>query len=234
MPKRRYQILSRREVKELRSASPTELKLTLVTVAGVLAFCGGNALVLFLGIWIYSSVNLRIEYPFGLTALLSIGLTTIVLISTIWILRSIITRRKDEINKLKAEAEKRNKAIQLSDIDTMSGIEFEHYLQRLLTHRGYQTQLTKGSGDLGVNLIASRDNEKIAIQAKRYEGAKVSRRAISDAVGGIMHYRCNKAMVITNNYFTPDAIKLAQSNGCILVDRDVLANWIIEYQNSSL
>jgi restriction system protein len=233
MTRQKYTKLSRQDFNALKNSSSIELKLTLVTLAGIIAFCGGNVLVLFFGTWTYFSVNLRIEYVIGLTAFLLIGLTTMVLISTFWILRSIITKRKDEINRLKTEIDKRNKAIQISDIDIMSGIEFEHYLQRLLIHRGYQTQLTKGSGDLGVDIIASRGDEKIAIQAKRYEGAKVSRRTVSDAVGGLMHYGCNKAMVITNNYFTQDAIKLAQSNGCKLVDRDTLANWIIEYQNSS-
>jgi restriction system protein len=93
--------------------------------------------------------------------------------------------------------------------------------------------MTKASGDLGVDLIASNDTSKIAIQAKRYE-SKVSRRAISDAVAGMRHYKCNRAMVITNNYFTPDAIKLAKSAGCMLIDRDVLADWIIEFQKPNL
>ena len=60
---------------------------------------------------------------------------------------------------------------------------------------------------------------------------KVSRRAVSDAVAGMYHYGCNKAMVITNNYFSPGAITLARSTGCILIDRNILANWVTKYQN---
>lgn len=37
-------------------------------------------------------------------------------------------------------------------------------------------------------------------------------------------------MVITNNYFSPGAVELAKSTGCILIDRDMLANWVNEYQ----
>lgn len=121
-------------------------------------------------------------------------------------------------------------AIEVSNIDLMSGVEFEHYLQKLLGHQGFSTTETPRSGDLGVDLVAKRGKEKIAIQAKRYD-KKVSRRAISDAVAGMQYYDCNRAMVITNNYFTPGAEKLAQSTDCTLIDRDSLAEWIMELQD---
>ncbi len=227
MPRRKYTTLSKRDIKTLRNASPTELKVALVITTGIFAFCGGNTFIVFLVIWFGSSVNLSTKLTLGLAVFSFVCLTSIILFLVIQISRSIIAKHKEEI-------EKKYRAIQISNIDSMPGIEFEYYLQRLLTHRGYQVQVTKGSGDLGVDLIATGNNEKYAIQAKRYENAKVSRHAISDAVTGMKHYGCNKAMVITNNYFTPDAIKLAQSTGCILIDRNTLANWIIEYQNIKL
>lgn len=129
------------------------------------------------------------------------------------------------------EVERRYKGIQIANIDSMTGIEFEQYLQRLLANQGYIVQVTQASGDLGVDLIASKDGDKIAIQAKRYS-TNVSRRAISDAVAGMYHYDCNKAMVITNSYFSPGAKELAESTDCILVNRDTLAKWVNEFQNT--
>jgi len=126
---------------------------------------------------------------------------------------------------------KKYRGLQIANIDVLDGIEFEHYLQKLLSSQGYKVKTTQASGDLGVDLVASKDSDKIAIQAKRYSN-KVSRRAVSDAVAGMNHYGCNKAMVITNNYFSPGAITLAESTGCILIDRDTLAKWIIEFQNA--
>src|SRR5262249_6354482 len=116
--------------------------------------------------------------------------------------------------------------------DSMTGIDFERYLQELLKSQGYSVRLTQASGDLGVDLVASKNAEKIAIQAKR-NSSKVSRRAVSDAVAGMQHYRCNKSMVITNNYFSPGAVTLARSTGCFLVDRDELAEWIIGFQHTN-
>lgn len=131
------------------------------------------------------------------------------------------------------EKEKRTenyyRGIRISQIDMMEGIEFENYLQRLLVHQGYEVKLTPASGDFGVDLVASRNGETIAIQAKRQNSA-VSRRAISDAVAGMNFYNCTDAMVITNNYFTPDAKTLADSNNCTLIDRNILALWINKYQ----
>lgn len=125
---------------------------------------------------------------------------------------------------------KKYRGLRIANIDSMTGIEFEQYLQKLLTNQGYNVRMTDASGDLGVDLIASKDGDKIAIQAKRYS-TNVSRRAISDAVAGMYHYDCNKAMVITNSYFSPGAVTLAQSTECKLVDRDTLAKWINEFQN---
>jgi restriction system protein len=113
----------------------------------------------------------------------------------------------------------------------MNGVEFENYLKRLLKSRGYSVNMTGGSGDLGVDLIASRGSECVAIQVKRYSGA-VTRRAISDAVAGMQHSRCNRAMVVTNSHFTTGARTLAHSTNCTLVDRNTLAEWILELQSA--
>jgi restriction system protein len=135
-----------------------------------------------------------------------------------------------QINRHNKEVEKRVRGIQVANIDSMTGIEFEQYLERILIDQGYSVQTTDVSGDLGVDLIATGKGDKIAIQVKRYS-TKVSRRAISDAVAGMYHYGCNKAMVVTNNYFSPGAIELAESTECILIDRDTLAQWVNEFQN---
>lgn len=140
--------------------------------------------------------------------------------------------RIEREKRLEDEQEKKFMGIQIADIDSMTGIEFEQYLQKLLTSQGYSVHMTQASGDLGVDLVASRDGDKIAIQAKRYN-TRVSRHAISDAVAGMYHYDCNKTMVITSNYFSPGAVALAQSTECILIDRDTLAKWVIEFQNIS-
>src|SRR6185312_1746868 len=122
------------------------------------------------------------------------------------------------------------RALRISDIDSMSGYVFEQYVANVLRSRGFQTQVTKGSGDSGVDVIASKGTTRYAIQCKRY-AQPVPRNAVSDAVAGMAFYKCTAAMVVTNSHFTPGAKALAESNSCVLVDRDTLAGWISEWQS---
>ncbi len=116
--------------------------------------------------------------------------------------------------------------------DGMDGIEFEHFIASVLRGLKYEAEVTVGSGDLGVDILASNSDGKFAIQVKRYN-QPVSRRAISDAVAGRDHFKCDFAMVITNSSFTKDAKKLAKSTDCILIDRKKLNEWIGTLNNSA-
>lgn len=115
----------------------------------------------------------------------------------------------------------------LRHLDNLDGIEFEHVVAGLLSSRGYQTEVTKASGDYGVDVIATKDGVRFAVQVKRYTG-NVSLPAVSEAVAGARHWRCHASMVVTNSYFTSAAKKLAETNGCVLIDRDMLGKWLTE------
>ena len=115
----------------------------------------------------------------------------------------------------------------LARIDAMDGPAFEHFVARLLQERGFHARVTGAPGDLGVDILAEKQGLRYAIQVKRQAGL-VSRRSVSDAVAGKIHYGCNVAMVITNSFFSPGAIELARSTGCELVNREMLAIWIQE------
>lgn len=137
-------------------------------------------------------------------------------------------RRRIAINR-KLQRRERPRALQIAAVDQMAGREFEFYVAELLTHQGFAAQVTQGSNDLGVDIIARNGARRIAVQCKRYDH-KVDRNAISDVVGGMSHYGCNAGMVVTNNYFQRGATKLANSNSITLIDRDVLSDWIIAFQ----
>jgi restriction system protein len=126
---------------------------------------------------------------------------------------------------------KRMKSLELADVDSMAGRDFEKYVALLFQHQGYKVKLTGRSGDLGVDVIAVKEEERLAIQCKRYS-QKVPRNAVSDAVAGMTHYKCNRAMVVTTNYFQPGAHQLAKSNKVQLVDRDLLSQWIHDFQDA--
>ncbi len=121
------------------------------------------------------------------------------------------------------------KAIEVSDIDNMTGIEFERYLGNLLKSQGYKIAFTRVSGDFGTDIVAKLNHDTYSVQAKRYTHS-VDRSAISDAVAAMKVYGCNKSMVITSNYFTAMAKQFGRMNQCVLIDRNELAKWIVTFQ----
>lgn len=106
-------------------------------------------------------------------------------------------------------------------IDNISdGHTFEYVVADLLKGVGFRNvKVTVGSGDYGIDVVGEYNGASYAIQCKKYSG-KVGISAVQEAFAGRSYYGCNYAMVITNNYFTPAAIKLAQSTGVILWDRN--------------
>ena len=117
--------------------------------------------------------------------------------------------------------------ITIRDIDVMSGSEFEHYIAKLFKSFGYKTEVTKTSGDQGIDVIAEKNGIKYAIQAKCYN-SPVGNHAIMEAVAGAKYYDADQIIVITNNTFTKSAIELAQKNNVHLWDRKVLIEKISE------
>lgn len=115
----------------------------------------------------------------------------------------------------------------LSDIDLMSGSEFENFISDLFKKMGYTTRVTKSSGDQGIDVLASKNDYIVAIQAKCYSGI-VGNHAIMEAVAGMRYYKANKCMVITNSSFTKSAQELAKANEVELWDRQVLKEKIDE------
>lgn len=60
--------------------------------------------------------------------------------------------------------------------------------------------------------------------AKRYNG-KVSNAAIQEVHSGISYYGCSRGIVVTNSYFTKNAINLAEKYNIKLIDRNDIMKW---------
>jgi hypothetical protein len=100
----------------------------------------------------------------------------------------------------------------------LSGAEFETYLARLLKQNGFEDiRGTAITGDQGADLLATKGNRSIVIQAKRYRGA-VGNKAVQEVVAAVKFYSADEGWVITSGTFTPSARALAQANGVRLID----------------
>lgn len=137
-------------------------------------------------------------------------------------------KEKEKIQRLlEQNQEQETVKFDINDVDLMSGAQFELFISYLFSKLGYATEITKSSGDQGIDIIAKKGNAVVAIQTKCYS-KPVGNHAIMEAVAGAKYYNATKTMVVTNNGFTKSARELAQVNGVILWDRAVLKEKMYE------
>jgi HJR/Mrr/RecB family endonuclease len=110
----------------------------------------------------------------------------------------------------------------IAAVDTLSGVEFEVAIANLYERRGYQVTITKASGDFGVDVLATKDSESLAIQVKRYS-SNVGVAAVQEVAAGSRYYKASVAVVITNSFFTEQAKVLAKTLRVRLIDKKGLA-----------
>jgi restriction system protein len=72
-----------------------------------------------------------------------------------------------------------------------------------------------------------KDGSKIVLQAKRYT-AKVGISAVQQITAAKSYYGANTGIVVTNNYYTGNAIELAECNDIELWDRNKLIQIMAE------
>lgn len=122
---------------------------------------------------------------------------------------------------------KRRRAVS-SDIDVMEGHDFEYYCAELLRKRGFQeVEVTKGSGDFGIDILAEKDGVTYAVQCKCYAGP-VGVKAVQEAYAGRDYYDRMVGAVLTNQYFTQPAVEAAKKLKILLWDRGYLESMLEE------
>ncbi len=104
----------------------------------------------------------------------------------------------------------------------MDGHLFEQYCAALLSRNGFtRVEVTKASGDFGIDVLAEKDGVTYAIQCKYYTD-KVGNHAVQEAFSGKEYYDRMIAVVMTNSTFTPAAIETARQTHVLLWDGSVL------------
>ena len=110
--------------------------------------------------------------------------------------------------------------------DSMDGHAFEHFCANLLNQLGFSNvEVTPGSGDHGIDILAEKDEIKYAIQCKCYS-SNIGNSAVQQAHTGKSIYHRDIAVVLTNQYFTAQAKEEAEALGVKLWDRDKLNEMI--------
>ena len=88
-------------------------------------------------------------------------------------------RIKQEEERIKQEERNQRMDYTFEEIDKMTGVQFENFVKNILQKNEYENpQITKASGDEGVDIITYKNGEKIAVQCKEHAG-KISNSAIA-------------------------------------------------------
>lgn len=161
----------------------------------------------------YTTANDYIaQHPYGLAVVITVAVVLIALLATLLVRRLLRTKHMYD-------------AITVAAVDTMGGLEFERYLASLLGRMGYTDIRLTEKYDLGVDIVAKKNGVTWGVQAKRYN-SPVKAEAVRQAYTALNRYKCARAMVITNSTYSRQAQMLAADNDVVLVDRQVLTEWI--------
>lgn len=106
-----------------------------------------------------------------------------------------------------------------SEMDDMEGHEFEYFCADLLRDNGFtEVEVTRGSGDYGVDILAEKDGITYAVQCKCHTDP-IGIRAVQEVYAGRDYYDRMVGVVMTNQYFTSSAVHAAEKLKILLWDR---------------
>ena len=111
----------------------------------------------------------------------------------------------------------------------MEGHEFEDFCADLLKQKGFvDVEVTRGSGDYGIDILAEKEGVTYAIQCKRYV-TPVGVKAVQEAYAGRDYYDRMVGAVMTNQYFTTPAVEAAKKLKILLWDGGYIESMMEEH-----
>ena len=95
--------------------------------------------------------------------------------------------------------------------------QFEFEIANLFRHKGYNSFVTSLTGDDGIDVFASNDDEKVIVQCKRWKHP-VGRDKIDELAGVKNRHMTDRAILATTSTFSEDAKQAAYKNNIELWD----------------
>jgi restriction system protein len=97
-----------------------------------------------------------------------------------------------------------------------NGIDFEYWVADRLKDYGWETQVTQGSGDQGVDVVANQAGIRIAVQCKLYQGS-VGNKSVQETLAGMSFFDLDRGVVVSTGKYTRSACELAAKNKILLL-----------------
>jgi HJR/Mrr/RecB family endonuclease len=128
--------------------------------------------------------------------------------------------------ELKKEAE-----IGLSDnFRSMSPRRFEFFIAALFEEMGYEIDVTPQTADRGVDVLAKKNGEIVAIQCKKFdEKNPVTNKSIAQLIGSAQYYCATRSIFITTSYYTKNAQEQTKNARIKLWDKVDLHEYVKTY-----
>jgi len=125
-------------------------------------------------------------------------------------------------------------SIGIGNLQNLSGQDFEKLISELLTRMGFQTEMTKTTGDGGIDIIAKLDKPIFGglylFQCKRFAPDNlVGAPTVRDFYGAVTADRAVKGIFITTSEFTLQAREFGRKVGIELIDSEQLQKLLLEY-----
>lgn len=133
------------------------------------------------------------------------------------------------VESAQKHGEERKKANQtLEGLRRLSHSGFEEYIADLLEGLGYQrVNIRGGSGDQGVDILAEKAGERVAIQCKRYKGM-VGPHEVRDLMGAMGSADAQRGLLITTGVFSIQAERMLGEAQIEMIDGNKLIEVIAE------
>ena len=126
----------------------------------------------------------------------------------------------------------------LSRLRDMNGHQFEELVADIWEQRGWETTVTAGSGDDGIDIIVEKDspfdpNQKHVIQAKCYSDTSVGGPELRDFGGAIDLADADAGVFLTTSSFSSSAERTADglNSKVNIIDGEDLCDLILDLEN---
>jgi restriction system protein len=106
-----------------------------------------------------------------------------------------------------------------NSLEGISWQEFEHLVGEAFRLQGYRvTEQGGASADGGVDLVLSKDGEKVLVQCKQWRAFKVGVQVVRELYGVMAAVGASGGIVVTSGRFTDEAKDFAQGRNVRLID----------------
>ena len=97
----------------------------------------------------------------------------------------------------------------ISSLHALSPAEFEAWVAERLREAGFSVSVTGGPGDNGIDILARRRSELVAVQCKRYRTAVVGPQMVRELLGSMTAMSATRGILVTTGTVTRKAEQYA-------------------------